>query len=511
MNKRLSISVAVALTATGLLAGGGLAASTTTSSDANPVVTVAYNLAPSSFDPTASPTLGDAHIWGLTYETLLVQRPDGQFDPMLATDWAVSDDGLVYTFELRQGVTFHNGEPFEADDVVFTFERAKEVGSPYAQARVDNISAITAVDEHTVEIVLANPDSGFINNISNPLPAAAAILNREAATRFDPASAMIGTGPFIFESYAPGREVVFTAYDGYWNAEAVTVGGVVVRYIPEEAAQLAALRVGDVDLIFPSEETALILGNDPSVQLDRMTAANVLSLSINTLEAPLDNVDVRRAIALAIDPGEVVAIAQLGLGEPSGIVSPVYEWAVQRGEHENYPTSADPDAARELLAAAGYPDGIELEILSFSGFPTRERMVEIAAEQLGRAGIDVTITPVDVTTGVDRLLSANYQMIDNEVTFQANPFEYLRIRRERTGPVPPEIDALETTVRQATSPEELTAALHDLQVAQMDNVYPNISLAARSAWVAYDPARVGNVHLTFAADWRFLAAVELND
>jgi len=465
---------------------------------------VAETTPPVTFDPTQSALTKTWYVWQLSYDALILQLPDGSFEPRLATDWTISPDGLVYTFNLREGVKFHNGEAFEADDVVYTFERARDSGIPYTQARVGGIDTVVAIDANTVEMTLAEFDSGFMSNLGNTFPIGTAILNREAGDVTDPAVFMVGTGPYKMVSYAPARELVFEANSDYWEENRPKVDNLIIRYIPEQQAQLAAIQAGEVDIMFAEPESALVLQGNPDVTMQESVSAQVVRINVNSGLPPLDDVRVRRALALAIDRQAVVDGALLGSGAPSSYIPEAYSWSV--GPNEQPYQTRDVEAAKALLAEAGFPDGFDIEFMALSGFSNnQDRAVEVIASQLADVGIRATIVTQELATWLDRLLSADYAITNNEFSYQADPFQYLRIRRERQGPAPTVIDDLEAAAL-AASPDELVAILSELATTQADLVYPDIPIAAITAFIAYRNDVVG-VNQDFTNGYRFLIDV----
>jgi peptide/nickel transport system substrate-binding protein len=363
---------------------------------------------------------------------------------------------------------------------------------------------VTALDEGTVEIVLSQFDSGFLNNLANTYPVASAVLNREAGATSNPALFMVGTGPFRMVSYAPERELVLEKNDDYWDEGRPNVDNLIIQYIPEQQAQLAALQAGDVDLMFPTPESVLVLESDSNVTMAEVTSANVVRINVNSSRPPLDNVDVRRAMALAIDRQAIVDGALLGEGKPASYIPEAYAWAV--GPDDQPYSTQDLDEARRLLAEAGYPDGFDIELMHLAGYGTYlDRFVEILADQLSEVGINATIVPQEQATWLDRLLTANYDITDNEFSFQADPFQYLRIRRERQGPAPAIIDELEAAAL-AAGPDDLVGVLTELANTQADLVYPDIPIMARTAFTAYRNNVVGVIQ-DFTNSYRFLIDV----
>jgi peptide/nickel transport system substrate-binding protein len=465
---------------------------------------IAETTAPVTFDPTQSALIKTWFPWQLAFDSLILAKADGSFEPRLATSWVISDDGLTFTFTLREGVVFHNGEPFEADDVVYTFERAKEGGIPYTLARVGGIESVVAIDAMTVEMKLTEFDAGFFSNLGNTYPIGTAILNREAGKTSNPAVFMVGTGPFKMVSYAPERELVFEKNEDYWDVGRPKVDELVIRYMPEQQAQLAALQAGEIHIMFPEPESALVLAGDSNVTVQEIVSANVIRLNINSAKPPLDNVDVRRALNLAINRQEIVDGALLGSGAPSSYIPQAYGWSVAPDDTPY--SKQDIPRAKELLASAGFPDGFDIELMSLAGYGAYlDRMVEILKVQWAAIGVNATIVPQELATWLDRLLTANYEITDNEFSYQADPFQYLRVRRERQGPAPAIIDELELAAKGA-GPDELIAILVQLAATQADLVYPDIPIAARIAFTAFRN-EVSGVNQDFTNSYRFLIDV----
>jgi peptide/nickel transport system substrate-binding protein len=305
-------------------------------------------------------------------------------------------------------------------------------------------------------------------------------------------------------SYAPERELVLEKNADYWDVGRPKVDELVIRYIPEQQAQLAALQAGEIDIMFPEPESALVLDADPNVTVQEVVSANVIRLNVNSGVAPLDDVNVRRALALAIDRQEIVDGALLGKGAPSSYIPEAYAWSIPP-EEAAYSTR-NLDQARQLLTDAGFPDGFEIELMSLAGYGAYlDRMVEILKSQWAEIGVDATIVPQELATWLDRLLTANYEITDNEFSFQADPFQYLRVRRERQGPAPAVIDDLEEQAKNAT-PDQLVGILTQLAETQADLVYPDIPIAARISFTAFRNDVTG-VNQDFTNSYRFLIDV----
>lgn len=469
-------------------------------------IIVAETNAPNTFDPIAHSNINNWYVWQLSYEALIEVAPDGSISPLLATDWSVDDSGLVYTFTLRDGVTFHNGQPLEADDVVYTFERLQSDGIPYAKLRFPALESVTALDDRTVQFTLNQLDSSFMLNMADPFSVANAILNREAGAAASPAVAMVGTGPFRMVEYSPERELVLEAYPDYWREGLPQADRLVIRYMPEQAAQVAALQAGEIDVMFPSPESFLTLRNDPSVAVIEVPTAQSFQINMGSDNAPLDDVRVRRAIALGIDREEIVGGALLGEGEPTGPFPPAHPWAVPIADQPYY--QRDTAAATALLAEAGYGDGLELSFMWPSGFDAAgDRIGEILKSQLEEIGITLNLEPLETAVWIDRLVTANYDLTWVAPPYFADPRLYIVPRAGRQGPTPPELQAL-LDQAQVAAYEDLPGIYQQIQMTEADLVYPFTGLVAKNGYIAYRPDTVAGIEFDFTMTRRLFFKAE---
>ena len=464
---------------------------------------------PNTFDPIGHSNLNNWYVWQLGYEGLVEAQPDGSLAPLLAESWEVSEDGLEYTFQLRPGVTFHNGEVLEPDDVVYTFDRLLAEGIPYAQARFPNLVGVEEVDDAHVRFVLSAPDSSFITNLADPFAVANSILNREAGAVAQPALSMVGTGPYKVVSYSPERELVLTAHDGYWREGIPRTRDLIVRYLSEQSAQVAALEAGQIHLMFPSPETVLTLAGAANVAVEATSTAQSFQINMGSIDAPLDDVRVRRAIALSIDREELVQLALLGEGTATGPFPPGHPWAVPVDELPYY--GRDVEEARSLLAEAGYEGGLELSFMWPAGFDqVGDRLGEILQPQLLESGITLELEPLETAIWLDRLVTANYDLTWTAPSYFADPRQYVIPREGRQGPTPPELGALFTEAQAATEAADLEEIYRQIQVMEADLVYPFTGLVARNGWIAYRSDLVDGVTLDYTLSRRLLFDVALN-
>ncbi len=492
----------------GAFAGVALALGVTAAYSQAPrpgALVVAEDVVPQTFDPSQSSQIRTWYAWQLVYEGLVRAEADGKIVPVLATAWKVDAAKTTYEFTLREGVKFSDGSAMGADDVVASFQRLLERGLPYAKDRFKWVEAVTKVNDRTVRFKLKQPDAGFMLNLGSPFVVGSAIMSAKWLQSNDPKVAMMGTGPFQMVSYAPNSQLVLKRNDNYWRKEgAAQVTDLTIRYMPEQSAQIAALKSGQIDLMFPSAESRLQLRGAAGVTTVAVPSTNTVRLNINTNIAPFNNVDFRRAMSLALNRTEIVQGAFLGEAVPSAQVPPSYGWAPKLADLKYQ--KHDLAQAKALMAKAGYANGVDITLNHLAGYATYlDRFAEILKGQLAQAGIRVTIQANQNAVWLDKQNRADYQIMTNEYAYQADPLFYLMPRPGRQGPTPPEMADL-ITKAQAGAAEDYSNALRTIAVMQDDLVYPDISVAARNAWVAHS-ARVVSAKPDATLSRTFLAGV----
>ncbi|WP_349365155.1 MAG: ABC transporter substrate-binding protein [Roseitalea porphyridii] len=362
-------------------------------------LTLGMVLEPPHLDPTAGAAAAiDEVVYANVFEGLTRIASDGAVQPGLAENWVISDDGLTYTFELREGVTFHDGTTLDAGDVVFSLDRARGEASVNAQkALFEPIENVEQMDELTVEITLSRPAGDFLYNMGW---GDAVIVAPESAetNKENP----VGTGPFRFAEWQKGAAVTLERFDGYWG-EAPALEQVTIRFIPDPAAATAALLAGDVQAFpnLPTPESIPQFEADPRFEVVIGSTEGETILSTNNAKAPFDDIRVRQAIAHAIDRQAIIDGAMFGLGTPIGSHfaphHPAYMELV-----ETYPY--DPERARELLAEAGHGEGISAT-LKLPPPSYARRGGEVIAAQLREVGIDLEIIPVEWAQWLDQVFT----------------------------------------------------------------------------------------------------------
>ena len=357
-------------------------------------------LEPPHLDPTAgAPAAIDEVVYANVFEGLTRIGSKGEVLPGLAESWDISEDGKTYTFNLRQGVTYHDGSAFDAEDVKFSLDRARAEGSTNAQkALFAGIDTVTVKDTNTVVVQLKSPAGNFLFNMGW---GDAVIVAPETAggNKANP----VGTGPFKFGSWVKGATVNLVKNDTYWGTP-VALEKATFRFISDPAAARSAMLAGDVDAFanFPAPETIPQLRADPRFKVVIGSTEGETILSTNNTKPPFNDVQVRRAIAHAIDRQAIIDGAMFGLGTPIGTHfaphHPAYVDLV-----DQYPM--DLDGAKKLLADAGFPNGFKAT-LKLPPPSYARRGGEIVASQLRKIGIELEIIPVEWGVWVPEVFKA---------------------------------------------------------------------------------------------------------
>jgi peptide/nickel transport system substrate-binding protein len=386
---------------------------------------VALTAQPANLDFTrsAGAAIPQALLYNV-YEGLVKLTSDGEIAPLLASAWTVSDDGLVYDFTLRSGVTFSNGDPFTAESVKFSLDRVATDWTANSPGYLDVVSAVEVVSETAVRITLATPSNSWLFNMTGPVgamftPAGVADLESTA----------IGTGPFVVDSWTPGTSLVLAANPDYWG-EPAGMSSVTLRYFADATASSNALLAGDVDVVYALNSPQLVgqfEGDDAFVVTQGSTNGEV-TLSMNNQRAPFDDVRVRQAVMHAIDRQAVIDTAYAGYGTLLGSMVPPTDPWFDEDLVELYPY--DPEKAKELLAEAGVGElTVAFEV---PNLPYATSVAQVVQAQLAEVGIDAVIEPLEfpavwldqVFTNKDYDLSVIQHSEPRDLTNFGNPSYY---------------------------------------------------------------------------------------
>ncbi|HLR65454.1 MAG TPA: ABC transporter substrate-binding protein [Pseudogracilibacillus sp.] len=359
-------------------------------------VTVAFQENVQTLDPHESSSGIDISVIITMYESLLTPDQDGELEPLLAEDYSISDDGLSYTFQLREDVEFTDGEPFNAEAVKANVDRILDSeGAINSYKGLRSVDHVEVDDEFEVTVHLKDINSQFLSKIGNLRIISPKAIEEEA----DFSKESYGTGPFVLESWDHGDSVVVTKNEDYWEEGLPKVDKVTMRPIPEDGSRMAMLKTGEVDYAFPVPVNDVDeLQNDDSVDVGIMESTYVNYVTINTYKEPYNDLKVRQAMNHAIDKEAYIKVVKNGYAQESDSPLPATNNFYEQQETYEY----DLDKAKELLAEAGYPDGFEAEIWG-SDSSKDKRGMEFIQQQLAEVGIDVEVKQYERATLSDEI------------------------------------------------------------------------------------------------------------
>ena len=336
--------------------------------------------------------------------------------PSLAESWDISDDGLEYTFHLRQGVKFHNGNDFTAEDVAYTFHRMLTVeggvntefidqikgADELLAGETDTLEGVEVVDDYTIKVTLKEPFAGFLASISSP---GVSIYDSEATEAagdqfgMDPA-VTVGTGPFEFSSWSFNNQLVLTRNEDYWKG-ASGLPGVVIKIIPDTETQSMMFESGELDILdldYAADSVDRFTETYPD-QIVQGPRVGIVYFTMNFNKEPFQDVRVRKAVQMSIDRQAILDALYGGRGQVEQGIFPHGLIGFNPDQEE---IKYDPEAAKALLAEAGYADGFDMEIAAdSSASDTMTMALEIVSDQLAEVGIRAEIKNYDESTWLE--------------------------------------------------------------------------------------------------------------
>jgi len=329
------------------------------------------------------------------YDSLVYLNPDGDIEPALAERWQISADGREYTFFLRKGVTFHNGEPFTSADVVATWEYGRRPEHQYSNAYAE-AALVEPIDDYTVRIVTDSSDPLLLTTIQdfwNIIPNE--YMDEVGVQGFQ--EHPIGTGPFMFRGWVRGDHITLVANPSYWRAGYPLVETLIFRGIPESSIRLAALREGQIDIVqrLSADEAQTLRATD-GVKVIQYPLQRVYYVAFNNLTTglgqPTEDARVRQAMNHAVNVTAIIDALFGGYGKRAGGLVATGEL----GYGVVGPFDYDPGKARQLLNEAGYPRGFSIDMACPAGaYASFEEVCEAVAFYLGEVGIRVNLEIIE--------------------------------------------------------------------------------------------------------------------
>jgi peptide/nickel transport system substrate-binding protein len=354
-------------------------------------LTMALATFPNSIDRPQAAERNASNTSQQMWDSLLWVNEEGELEPALAESYEVSEDGTEYTFYLRQDVVFHNGEPFNADSVVFTWERAANAEYEYSYF-FTNADSVEKIDDYTVKVTTPEPDSTFLRIMADYWAMIPPKYYEEVGEEGFVENP-VGTGPFMFVEWVKGDHITMEANPNYWRDGLPKVQTLIFRPIPESATRVAAIQTGEVDVVgrLSSEEAQSLLGV-PNVKVIRYPSTRIYYIAFNNLTTGVDqptmDAKVRQAMNYAVDVDAIIDALFDGFGQrATGYVA---EGEMGFGVVDPFPY--DPDKAKELLAEAGYPDGFQMDFACPAGaYIFFEQVCEAVQGYLLDVGIETNL------------------------------------------------------------------------------------------------------------------------
>jgi peptide/nickel transport system substrate-binding protein len=414
----------------------------------------------------------------LLYNRLVRYDPDTNIVADLAESWEIPDP-TTYIFRLREGVRFHNGRELTADDVKYTIERIldPETASP-ARSFLVTVEEVVVQDPHTLEIRLSEPTASLLDALAHANTSI--VPQEEVEAHGDLQRTIVGTGPFMLESWVPDQEMVLVRNPDYFEEGLPYLDSLTIRVIPEQTSLLAGLRTGSLQAALITEGSVLQLAErDDSLTVLSTPSLNMRTYGFNATREPFDDARVRQAIALALDRQLIIQAAELGFGQVTApMPSSAREWAVPVEELPNY--EADLERARELLQEAG-AEGLAFNIVTAATYEGGLAVAEVIQEQLRQIGLNPQLDVVEWGIYIDRWVQRDFDSMVELRGGGADPDRFLYRLIHSEGAVNnflygnPELDELLEAGRRSINPEERQEIYRDAQVLLASEV-PYIAL-----------------------------------
>lgn len=404
-------TLAAALGATTMLAGGAFAAT----------LDIAIDSSPAGLDPHLITAFNSVVIvQDNIYEGLTGVDKDLSIVPRLAESWEVSEDGLTYTFKLREGVTFHDGSAMDAEDVAASIRRVQSeaIASPLA-SRVTPITGIEVVDPTTVVFTLDAPFAPILSSLSS-----IAIVPAEYETDAEALQqAPVGTGPFKFAEWQPNGFISLDNNEDYHVQGQPAIDEVIFNFVPEAATRQVGITSGEYGLLPGIDPaTALQLQGQPGVAVQETRDISYTLVGMNVSREPFDDPRVRTAINMLLNRQEIIDGALFGMGVPAGPLSPaLVNWALEPSEFACYTT--DVEGAKALLAEAGVETPLQVTMNVLPRQDTRD-IAQVVQQQLSAGGIEVELVNQEIGQFVQDWRNSNFDLFVSANGGSPDPDEY---------------------------------------------------------------------------------------
>ncbi len=423
--------------------------------------------------------------------------------PELATDWTISDDLLTYTFNLRQGVMWHDiapvgGREFTSADVKATFDAILAEG--HQAALLENVTSVETPDDSTVVLNLSAPFAPLLNNMASHFMW---ILPQEAFEEgYDRTNTVIGTGPFILDEREVDVRTTYVRNPNYWDVDEngnqlPYLDGMELLVINDTQQVVAAFKAGEIDLManaVPVEVREQLMGDYPEAFYGEWIDAGMGQIGVNMDREPFDDIRVRQAISLAIDRDTMGETIRGGGTVPSNVAPALADYVLPEEERREY-LYYDPERARELLAEAGFPDGFDATLIATDRYGANyTAQTEWVVEDLKAIGINVTLDMLDYATYFgSRWPDVEYDLQFGPQTPFLEPDEWLRLQMRTDGArnwynlSDPELDVLIDEQLSIVDADERAEKIREIQRYALENVLNPIPVWTYFSQWSYAP------------------------
>lgn len=465
-----------------------------------------------NYNPLVGNSRTDTWVTNLMYPSMMTLNGDGEKIPALATEWGYGEDGLSAWIEIRDDMEWTDGEPLTAEDVVFTITAIKEEDLGTVSGMIGALDTAEAVSDTRVEFVLSRPDGAFLNSVGFWMPIVPEHVfgAAENVGEFANDSDWVSAGPFVLTEVERGQRYVLEAVDNYPLVDAgrAHLDRVVYRVYPDVNTQMLALRSGELDLIANALPPSVVgeISGDESLQTYSVPSLGWAHMQYNMRREPLDQLEVRQALAHAVDYDAIrqVVLGGNAVSANSSVLTPTYpKWADESAEEYTY----DPELSRDLLEQAGLEDSdgdgmyddLSLEMIYDTGDPIVATWAELVRDQSAEAGITIELAGLERNTYLARtqerdfdIYAGSWAIIDepqSNFTLLFSPDGFINY----AGVDDPEISRLMEESSTALTVDDARGPLQEIARIVRDKVYDNVmyveqfTFAAAEGWTGFDP------------------------
>ncbi|NHT75631.1 peptide/nickel transport system substrate-binding protein [Rhizobium sp. PP-F2F-G38] len=477
-------------------------------------LTIARSVDADGLDPQKASTTQSLQVTNLIFDTLLTMDKDGSVHPGLASEWSMSDNGKSYSFTIRDGVKCHDGSVFDAAAAKASVDRALDPATVNPNLSSWGPISGTSVDGKALKLTLSEPYGPFASFLTS-IQAAFICPSSVAGSEFKP----IGTGPFKFASWTRNDSIKLEANTDYANVNPLVknpgkphIDTLMLKVIPEAVARMAALRSGEVDMVEPSLEEAADLKADSNFKVYSAELSGQQMLAAFTWKIkPLDNPDIRKAIGMAMNRDAYASIAFEGLVNTSNCPVAPNLFATDEALCATWGVTYDPEAAKALMAKAGYGPDKPLKVkLLVHKLPGWDAMHQIMQQDLAAIGVEAEIETREVAAFFDHMKGVN-EKTDGEPAVWTMGMsgvdpDYLYFLWKQPGFVNmglnADVDAMLEEQRKLSG-DARAAKIHEIQKYLMENAYAIPLLSPGWGWLMASTSKVDGFTMGFSASLIF--------